>query len=149
MRKPICVVGPLTLLVAIMGCGPAKDATVQGTVTLDGNSITTGTIVFIPAAGGTQVYGAIEESGNYELFTGQERGLQPGEYVATVVAREKPATNVTELGGPAPPGKSITPRWYAAKETSGLNFTVAPGANEINLELTSQPPAGWKEPVRR
>lgn len=139
----------LVVVLVIAGCGGSKDATVQGNVTLDGSPITTGTIVFIPSVGGTQVYGAIEDSGSYELFTGQERGLQPGEYVATVVAREKPASNVTELGGPAPPGKAITPRWYAAKETSGLNFTVAPGANEINLELTSHPPAGWKEPARR
>lgn len=148
MRSVRLIFG-LLAAVLVTGCGGSKEATVEGTVTLDGNPITTGTIVFIPTAGGTQVYGAIEDSGDYELFTGQEKGLQPGEYVATVVAREKPTTNVTELGGPAPPGKAITPRWYAAKETSGLNFTVAPGANEIDLELTFQPPAGWKEPVRR
>jgi hypothetical protein len=148
MRSLQGVVGLLAIALLI-GCGGSKEATVQGAVTLDGSPITTGTIVFIPVAGGTQVYGAIENSGNYELFTGQERGLLPGEYVATVVAREKPANNVTEQGGPAPPGKAITPRWYAAKETSGLSFTVVPGANEINLELTSQPPAGWKESGRR
>jgi hypothetical protein len=147
--KTVRLILILTFASLVSGCGGSKEATVSGKVTLDGSPITTGTIVFIPSAAGTQAYGAIEQSGSYELFTGQQRGLKPGDYVATVVAREKPPTNVTELGGPAPPGKAITPRWYAAKETSGLNFTIAPGANEINLELTSQPPAGWKEPARR
>lgn len=143
------VLGLLAVTSAVIGCGPTQEATVAGTVTLDGNPLTTGSVVFMPTSSGTQVYGTIDASGSYELFTGQQRGLRPGNYVATVVAREKPATNVTELGGPAPPGKAITPAWYASRKTSGLNFTVAPGTNEINLELSSQPPVGWQDPVRR
>ena len=42
-----------------------------------------------------------------------------------------------------PPGKLITPMWYRSKESSGLTYNVESGSNEINLELKSQPPAGW------
>jgi len=127
----------------LTGCGGSNnEATVQGVVTLDGAPVPAGSISFVPAGGGTQAYAMSDESGNYEAYTGREAGLKPGQYRVTVVARERPATNHTETGAPAPAGASITPRWYASPETSGLSFDVKPGSNEINLDLNSQPPAG-------
>ncbi|WP_428306658.1 carboxypeptidase-like regulatory domain-containing protein [Lacipirellula sp.] len=140
----------LMLSTVLLGCGgTSNQATVDGVVTLEGAPVPSGSISFVPASGGTQSYAMSDASGNYEVYTGREAGLKPGEYNVTIVARERPAVNQTELGGPAPAGAAITPAWYASPETSGLKFTVAPGANEINLELSKQAPAGWREPAKR
>lgn len=109
---------------------------------MDGVPVPAGSISFVPSTGGAQAYAMSDDSGNYEAYTGREAGLTPGEYRVTVVARERPKTNQTESGGPAPAGASITPRWYASPETSGLTVDVKPGSNDVNLELNSQPPAG-------
>lgn len=134
--------GAVALSIILSGCGSNSAATVQGVVTLDGAPVPAGSISFVPATGGAQSYAMSDESGNYEVYTGREAGLTPGQYRVTVVARERPKVNQTELGGPAPAGDSLTPRWYASPDTSGLTFDVKPGSNDINLELTSQPPAG-------
>jgi hypothetical protein len=131
-------------LVTIAGCGGTYDSTARGVVTLDGNPVPRGTVSFHPVAGGPAVYAMIDMDGHYAVHTGRADGLPSGEYVVSVTANEAPATARSEKGGPPSPGKAITPAWYRMKETSGLKYTVQPGKNEINLELKSQPPAGWK-----
>jgi hypothetical protein len=117
-------------------------------VTLDGKVVPRGTVAYQPSAGGPAAYARIEDNGAYVIHTGREEGLPSGEYSVTVTANEPPAVTQTQSGGPPPPGKPITPPWYRTKNTSGLNFTVSPGDNEINLELKTQPPPGWN-PRRR
>jgi hypothetical protein len=136
------------LLVTIGGCGGVFDSSVSGTVTLDGNALPRGTVTFHPIGGGPAAYARIQEDGSYSVHTGREEGLSAGEYGVTVSANELSAVKQTAAGGPPPPGKPITPEWYRSKDTSGLKCTVEPGSNEINLELTKQPPAGWN-PGRR
>jgi hypothetical protein len=126
---------------ALVGCGGTYDASVEGLVTLDGNALPTGSISFVPVNGGPQAYAMVDTSGNYEVYTGREAGLPAGEYAVAIVAR-KPSTAMSAGNGPPPPGEQITPRKYASADTSGLRFTVDPGSNEINIELTSQPPSG-------
>lgn len=141
-RNQILVICFFSLLIASVGCGGRYDASVQGYVTLDGNPIPTGSISFVPSSGGPQAYALVDQSGKYVVHTGRETGIPTGEYKVSVMARE-PSTTPSEGGGPPPPGKALTPRWYASPETSGLTFQVEPGSNDIDLELTSQPPAGW------
>lgn len=133
----------LLVLVTVSGCGGTYDATVSGAVTLDGNAVPRGTVAYHPAGGGPAAYSPIQENGEYSLRTGREAGLPPGDYQVTVTSNEVPAQLESKDGRPMPPGKAITPLWYRSKETSGLRYNVVSGANEINLELTSQPPAGW------
>jgi len=122
-------------LVAILlaGCG-GKPSQVSGTVTLDGKPLERGTVGFTPANGGMRASGVIENDGTYTLTTNRDSGLEPGEYMVTVVSREPgpPATT-----GPPAPGPYITPQHYAAEATSGLKFTVERGSNTIDLELTA------------
>lgn len=133
----------------LAGCGGTFDSSVVGMVTLDGNAVPSGQISYVPTKGGPQAYAVIDNSGGYELFTGREAGLPAGEYKVSIVARKPPAITRTEGGGPPPAGEAITPRWYASPATSGLTFNVEPGSNEINLELSSTPPAGWQDPTQR
>jgi hypothetical protein len=142
----VCAYG--VVLMGIAGCGGPYDASVAGVVTLDGNPVPTGAISFVPENGGPQAYAMVKSSGEYEVYTGREAGLPPGQYKVAIVARES-STTLSEGGGPPPPGKAITPRWYASPQTSGLNFQVEPGSNDINLELTSTPPSGWQDPALR
>jgi hypothetical protein len=126
------------------GCGGAYDSTARGIVALDGKTVPRGTVSFHPVSGGPAAYATIGEDGSYSIRTGREEGLPAGDYEVSVTANEPPTTSQSAKGGPPPPGKSITPAWYRMKETSGLRFSVKPGKNEINLELTSQPPVGLK-----
>jgi hypothetical protein len=135
-------------LFALSGCGGSYESTVAGVVKLDGNVVRRGLVAFHPVSLGPPATSVINEDGSYNVRTGRESGLPPGEYQVTVSANEPPAMERTETGFPPPSGKMITPMWYLSKENSGLKFTVEPGDNEFNLELTSTPPAGWK-PARR
>jgi hypothetical protein len=142
-RLRICACATtLVVLVTISGCGGVYDSTVSGTVTLDGNPVPCGTVTFYPQVSGPAAYARILENGSYSVHTGREEGLPAGEYAVTVSANEPSTIKQTASGGPPPPGKPITPMWYRSKESSGLKFNIAAGSNEINLELTSQPPAG-------
>ncbi len=129
---------------SLVGCGGPYDASVSGIVTLDANKVTRGMVSFNPVQSGPAAYARIDEDGTYSVQTGSEEGLPAGEYQVTVSAHEPPPTKQSASGGPPPDGKPITPLWYKSKESSGLRYTVSPGSNEINLELKSQPPAGWK-----
>lgn len=135
-----------------VGCGGAFDASLSGTVTLDGDTLPTGTLTFKPVdVAGSSAYAQVDESGEYEAKTGREQGLPAGDYLVTVVARQRPDSLYGPNGGPPPPGKMITPEWYRSTDTSGLAVTVEPGHNDFNIELTSEPPTGWqpKQAARR
>jgi len=129
---------------ALSGCGGPFDASAEGVVTLDGKALERGNVAFHPASGGPAAYAMISDGGHYTLQTGRESGLPAGEYQVSVTANEPPASAQGKGGGPPPLGKSITPAWYASKDTSGLRVTVKPGRNDIPLELKSTPPTGWK-----
>jgi hypothetical protein len=130
------------------GCGGTYDSTVHGVVKLDGGPVPRGTVTFSPSGGGPTAYGLIQTDGAYQLRTGREEGLPPGQYAVTVAANEAPTTAGRD-GGPPPTGKPITPEWYRNPTTSGLSFAVESGDNEINLELNTKPPAGWKPTPQR
>lgn len=138
----------LVVLVAA-GCGGGFDATVSGVVTLDGNVVPTGGVLFAPQSNGSTAYGLIQEDGSFVLNTGREGGLPSGQYVVTVAANESSGITRSPDGGPPPVGKPITPMWYSDPATSGLTYTVEPGDNEINIDLKSTPPPGWKPPRGR
>jgi len=135
--------------VALGGCGGTYDASVQGVVTLDGNPVTAGAVAFVPDKGGSLGYARTDRSGRYKVYTGNEFGLPSGHYRVTVVARETPKETHSKLGGPPAPGKRITPPWYGSSKSSPLNYTVESGSNTIPLELTSEPPSGYRSKKSR
>ena len=92
-------------------------------------------VTFHPVAGGPAVYGMIRDDGTYELSTGGEKGLKPGEYRITVVRTENPPSTP----GKAPSiGRLITPEKYSRLETTDLQATIELGANKIPLNLISK-----------
>ena len=150
LQKSRQMVGGLvvaTIVALAGGCGGPYDAAVTGVITIDNAPVPRGTVKFLPQQAGPPGYGLIGSDGSYEVMTGRERGLQSGSYVVTVVANEESIPN-PEPSLPPRPGKPITPPWYRIPAQSPLKFTVEPGSNEIDLDLSSQPPAGWN-PGRR
>jgi hypothetical protein len=131
----------LAVLATVVGCGGPYDSTVSGDVTLDGAPVPYGTVTFHSISGGPAAYARIED-GSYSLNTGAEEGLPSGEYEVTVAANEPPAAEQVASGTPPPYGKQITPARYRSRQTSGLKYNVTAGHNQIDLQLTSTPPAG-------
>jgi hypothetical protein len=146
-RSGLLAVCGIALGALTMGCGGVYDADVEGVVKLDGQPIPRGTVSFSSEKGHT-AYGMVQSDGTYHLRTGREDGLPPGNYSVTVAANEASTTPGRD-GGPPPVGKAITPDWYRDPATSGLTFDVQPGGNEINIDLTTTPPPGWKPPPGR
>lgn len=92
-------------------------------------------VTFHPEGGGPAVYGMIRDDGAYELSTGSEKGLIPGEYRITVVRTDNPPP----AAGKTPSiGRLVTPKKYSRLETTDLRATIEPGANEIPLNLSSK-----------
>lgn len=119
------------------------DATVQGTVTIDGELASRGSVTFHPVKRGPTAYATIQQDGSFALRTGQgpvgavDGGkVKSGEYVVTVVVTG-PAADKQQVGdtGPPVPGPRITAAKYARKKTSDLKFKVTAGTNVIPLEL--------------
>lgn len=134
-------VATATLIATLAGCSPSPfDATVSGTITLDGESVEPGVIIFSPLAkGGGSSRGRIEGNGSYTLVTQHHEGINSGTYRVSV--------RVFEKGEPPGPGERqmaklapLVPERYLTPETSGLQYEVQPGSNRIDIELTSTEP---------
>ncbi len=129
-----CCVATLALL---GGCtGSSQESQVSGQVSLDGNNIGPGMVVFAPAGGGKPATGSIESDGSYTLNTSREVGLAAGKYNVAVSVREMPQN--VKRGDRPPPGKLLIPEKYEQSTTSGLEYEVKPGDNTIDIELTSR-----------
>ena len=119
----------------VCGCGASYEAYVSGTVTLDQQPLTTGTITFQPVGPGPITTGAVQQNGAYRLQTGAMRGLACGEYRVTVQAfSATPAPGMTKEQLAA---ISLVPLHYAKPDASGLRYTVEPGSQQIDIELHS------------
>ena len=128
----------LASLFAIVGCtGSSMESEVSGTVTLDGQPVGPGAVVFAPVDGQSNpADGAIQLDGSYFLKTSREVGLNPGDYKVSVSVFDQPEVKPGERS--MTPAKLVTPQKYADTETSGLQYPVEPGENTINIELSSK-----------
>ncbi len=136
----------LACLAAFHGCGKSskkQDATVQGTVTIDGELVNRGTVAFHPVGGGPGAYGTIYKDGTFALRIGQgnpgnqdQSLIYSGDYLASVVVRA-PSTTDKKLGASAPPtpGVLLSAAKYSNKATSELKFTIKPGLNVVDIPL--------------
>jgi hypothetical protein len=134
VRRAAGLLSVMAACVALSGCGNGL-AQVSGQVTLDGQPLRGGkgdvrvTVQFQPVEGiGATAIGLADENGNYEIATGSQNGIRPGDYFV--------ACSQSVLGKPKSPNATPDPK-YANTRTSGLKFTVEPGKNEINIPLES------------
>jgi hypothetical protein len=131
---------------ACAGCGRSArdfDASVQGTVTVDGELAHGGSVTFFPVEKGPTAVGNIAADGSYSLRVGQgnarnvDRSAIPsGDYVVTAVITGPSEENKSaQEGGPPLAGPRLVADKYASRETSDLKFTIKVGANVIVLNL--------------
>ncbi len=138
-RNRLCAtLSGAALLAIVIGCrGGSMQSEVSGSVTLDGNKIGPGTIVFAPIGpGGKPATGSIESDGTYKLKTSRDAGLAAGSYRVAVSIRKMPEN--VKRGDRPPLGKLLIPEKYEDETKSGLQYDVSPGRNTINVELVSK-----------
>ncbi len=153
-RSPTQQVGLLLAVVAtVVGCGKAADGfsgqrgKVSGKVTLAGEPLPAGCqVLFVAAKGGFTASGPVGPDGTYALEYQVPAGLPIGDYVvqisppagASSAAPVDPAAMAQKmtLSANAKPDDALPfPQRYASTSTSGLAFTVQPGANTFELSL--------------
>jgi hypothetical protein len=118
---------PLFVVVAIAGCGqklPANPKTypVHGKVTLEGEPMTGGKVMFTQEGSNIEGIGKISKDGEYYAyqFVGQD-GLMPGEYKIWLL----------QYGGEP----AEVPEQYRSGATSGLTFTVQEEENTFDVDF--------------
>jgi hypothetical protein len=138
MKTMCATLSGAALMVILIGCrGGSMESEVSGVVTLDGNKIGPGTIVFAPVGpGGKPATGSIESDGTYRLKTSRDTGLASGSYRVAVSVHKMPEN--VKRGERPPLGKLLTPEKYEDETKSGLQYDVSPGRNTINIELLSK-----------
>jgi hypothetical protein len=154
----------LALLLGAVGCGGSGQANVSGQVLFKGAPLPGGRVTFRPAnPKANSVSVALDEQGNYTavLPVGEVQvsvdnreleqrpslpsgGLKPNlplsEDARKKLGRDKPGSEASKSTTGEPkksPGKYIAlPSKYYTAEESGLQFTVKPGSQKHNIELT-------------
>ncbi|MEZ6132139.1 MAG: carboxypeptidase-like regulatory domain-containing protein [Planctomycetaceae bacterium] len=128
----------LSLCLVMAGCGGASGpdiASVEGTVTMDGQPLANASVVFIPENG--RPGGAwTDSSGHYVLnFSGERQGAIPGKNTVRISTYREGGQN--EDGTMAESQKETVPAKYNAQ--SELTFTVEDGkANVADFAITSE-----------
>ena len=143
-----CTVTSLLLMLLLAGetgCGKSslpERARVEGQVTLDGNPLAAGTVMFVPdgtkGTTGPPAIGFIDAHGRYQLTT--DRGSSGD---GAVVGFHKISIEARESAEPGAVSKSLVPAHFGNPETSGLAREVkARQVNKIDLSLSSQAAPG-------
>lgn len=147
---------------ASCGCGGAggdrpEMARVDGTITYNGEPVTTGTVTLIPVEGekggesDLPAIGEIDTDGSFELTTFDTGdGAVLGQHKVIVVAKPKPEgtpENDLFMGGVIPSqlpediakraeeSKPLVPEKYSDPEKTPLRYTVKPDGNQFDIVL--------------
>jgi len=120
------------VVLGFCGCGSGL-VDVEGRVTLDGEALESGTVVFT-AEDKPMAVGELGDDGRYRLRTGEDPGVLPGDYQVSISAYRTRAS-VDGSGEPIP--ELLTPAKYNNAATSGLTAAVGGGDDEINFDLST------------
>ena len=138
MLRWILLISFLPILGLASGCGGDHGlAPVSGRVTLDGTPLADAAVLFQAEGGGVPATGVTDKEGNFEMSTGELKGVAIGKNSVSVVKEIslQPKGKVEE--SEIVPTKLLTPPKYASPQTSGLSVDVKPGMESVMLELVS------------
>jgi hypothetical protein len=122
-----------------IGCGSSDWGYVEGIVTLEGQPVGPGTLIFEPAGPDRRsepsAVGHLNAQGEYTLSAGEKIGASVGEYRVTIIGGDS-ASFAEEMKMPEE-ARSLIPARYQSSE-AGLTANVAPGKQTIDFELKKQ-----------
>lgn len=129
----------ILIIFSISGCSNSVEeasSKATGTITLDGQPVTVGTINFYPTGDGNSAFATINEDGTFTVNTSAGTvGLEPGDYNA-VIAYEVSPTEDAE--GNEVEGKNPIPERYRDEENPAIAVNVPEGGTDsLSIELTS------------
>lgn len=117
---------------ALVGCGAEKDGRVRqpisGAVTVDGQPLKGGYLVFEPQGAQTTQSGGMIVEGKFDVP--EQHGPEPGTYSVAIFAEGAPPTTTT-----AQPG---TPEYEAAMAKAKSSQIVIPDKYNVKTELTAE-----------
>ena len=132
----------LAALALLAGCGDEGRYPVHGRVTYeDGSPLTEGTVVGEMTEGETRVMaqGSVKSDGAFSWGTKRPGdGALPGKYRVIVFTRAVGQREAARGEQPA-----VDPK-FSNPQTSGIDFEVTPGKNELNITVTKPPPKRTK-----
>ena len=141
-RRTSRLLAPALLLAAMLlpaGCSGPETGHVAGNVTIGGEALTQGSIVFEDTAAGVSVNAGLQDDGSYLVKTHDRDGLPPGTYKVAVTPStfgDGEVPLVTDPSAQAPGPTSEIPQKYRSTATSELTATVEAGDNEpFNFDL--------------
>lgn len=112
------------------GCSNPTVGTVAGKVTLGGQPLAEGSVVFEDRMAGISVQAPLASDGTYTVRTYDRDGLPPGAYqVAVTPTVASDGETPLAIEGKDPPPPSPIPAKYRSVKTSGLTATVKAGDN--------------------
>jgi hypothetical protein len=144
MRMPTCLMAYVTAtivpLAAMCGCsGQTELGQVGGQVTLDGQLQRNVVVILENREAGIFMQAPVDVDGRFEVSTAAGYGLPLATYDIAV----RPFEAGPQHAGPNPYLNEAefvdTPSWAAKwreATTSGLRLIVAPGRNQLNIELS-------------
>jgi hypothetical protein len=127
---------PLLMLALVAGCNDIKNLySVSGTVTIDGQSLSSGIVQFEPIGGGRPATGRLDSSGKFQMMTDGEAGARVGEYRVSVIPAGFAPHGEEDT---RPPEQSPIPKHYRSPTESKLTFKVeANDDNQYDIALSS------------
>ena len=110
----------LVLVCVLCGCwsgNPRGRVAVSGKVTLDGQPLDQGNIVFVPQGDDAVGSGAVIANGEYQI--GVLKGLPPGKYLVRIFSTGASTIDTMALRGDMPPPgvERVAPRYNVQSET--------------------------------
>lgn len=131
LRPWMLRLGSVMLLATAISCGNGMEK-LTGKITVGGEPPPPelgGAVSFFPQAGASAM-APLREDGTFEMTTGSQKGLKPGEYQVAIGTwfGNLPMT-------PSPTHPSWTHKKYAKRQTSGLTITVPVEGNHIEWDL--------------
>ena len=135
--KCACYIAVLLLGCSILsGCNrEPPGAIVRGKVIYKQAPFGEGSVVFYPSGSGQVGYANVQPDGTFQLLNAKKtERIEPGQYVAVVIAGTDRIAEVTE-GSPLPVQQPAVPLKFGSVTTSPLKYDVVVGENEVELDL--------------
>lgn len=120
------------VLATITGCG-GLPATVDGVVTIKGESYAGLRVSFIPEAGGATATCTTDEDGEFTVRTGQKFGLVPGDYRITVKGFSKPPSPMMTKA--EVDALRVVPEVHSSRQQTPHRAVIEPGSNRVEIAI--------------